>query len=325
MLAGVRQSERGRSRRRAYPIHFYSGRNGSGKSLAAVYDTLPDLDAGTPVLSTVRLQDFRRPRPCDDEACECDKLDELRHRAAHPCYVPLTTWVQLLEFRTGIILMDEITGVADSNEGAAMPGAVANHLAQLRRDDLAVRITGLNFIRANKRIREACNAVSVCHGYMPVTVQDDTGKDKLWRRRRLSIVKTYDAESLPIDDHSAAAYDSADKLSTSRHWIPESPAIAAYDSMAKVLTVGSVTDAGRCAYCAGTRRAHECSCGDYVAEKLARKGARAEGSLLTEHVSSSGLALVGGVQLEPSELLGACTCASGHVLACPQRVSHGGL
>lgn len=271
-LAGERQAARGRSRRRAYPIHFYSGRNGSGKSFCAVLDTLPDLDAGTPVLSTVRLLDFRNPRPCDDLLCPCDKIDPGRHRAVHPAFVPFRTWVQLLEFRTGVILMDEITGVADSNEGASLPGAVANHLAQLRRGDLAVRMTGLNFIRANKRIREACNAVSVCTGFIPKTVQDSDGKDKIWRQRRLSIVRTYDAQSLPIDDISQAAYEKADRVGSSRSWIPEHLVLLAYDSMDSVLTVGSVTDAGRCAHCAGTRRAQECSCADYQTEKSARKG-----------------------------------------------------
>lgn len=298
LLAGSGQRDRGRSRRRAYPIHFYSGRNGSGKSHAAVYDTLPDLDAGTPVLSTVRLLDFRNPRPCEDSLCLCDKTNEERHAASHPCFVPFTTWVQLLEFRTGVILMDEITGVADSNEGASLPGAVANHLAQLRRGDLAVRMTGLNFIRANKRIREACNAVSVCKGFLPVTVQDDDGKDKLWRQRRLSLVKTYDAQSLPIDDISQTAYEKADRVGSGRFWIPTSLALKAYDSMDFVLTVGSVTDSGRCAHCAGTRRAQECSCEDYQVEKQRRKDSALQtrsGEAPNLRLTSAGGAFRGGL------------------------------
>jgi len=69
-LGGDKQSQVARARRRMYPIHFYVGRNGAGKSLAAVYDTMPDLDAGLPCLSTVRLLDFRNPRPCDDPNCK---------------------------------------------------------------------------------------------------------------------------------------------------------------------------------------------------------------------------------------------------------------
>jgi len=275
LLAGDGQARRGRSRRRSYPIHFYSGRNGSGKSHAAIFDTLPDLDDGKPVLSTVRLLDFRNPRPCEDDACGCDKDDLGRHAAAHPCFLPFTKWTQFLEFPTGVVLMDEITGVMDSNEGASMPSVVANHLAQLRRGDLAVRMTGLNFIRANKRIREATNAVSVCKGALPKTVQGEDGVDKIWRQRRLSSVRTYDAQSLPMDDISAAAYDKADLVGRGRFWIPTSLAILAYDSMDSVSVVGSVTDSGRCAHCSGKRAASECLCPDYQLEKQERKAAAA--------------------------------------------------
>lgn len=271
LLAADGQARRGRSRRRAYPIHFYAGRNGSGKSHAMVYDTLPDLDAGKPCLSTVRVLDYRNLRPCDDLACECDKADEGRHQAAHPCYIPFTAWRQLLEFETGVILMDEITGVMDSNDGASMPGAVGNHLAQLRRGDLAVRMTGLSFIRANKRIREAANAITTCKGFLPVTVQDTAGVDKIWRQRRLSMLTSYDAETLPLDDITPTAFEKATKVGRARFWLPTSVGITAYDSLAKVTVVGSVTDAGRCAFCAGRRSAQECVCEDYQAEKAARK------------------------------------------------------
>jgi hypothetical protein len=270
-LAGTKQSERARLRRRAYPIHFYVGRNGSGKTLAAVYDTLPDLDAGMHVLSTVRLLDFRNPRPCDDDGCTDLMHGTADHMAAHPCYVPFTTWPQLLDWSKGSVIMDEITGVADSNESAALPQAAANHLAQLRRGDCAVRITGLNFIRANKRIREAVNAVTRCQSSLPVDAYHEDGSAKLWRARRLAIWKTYDAQSLPMDDISEGAWLKAERLCGGRHWIPDSVAIRAYDTYAPVLHVGTVSEAGRCAYCGGTRRAPECSCSDYQTSKAMRK------------------------------------------------------
>ena len=52
---------RARDARRGLPIHAYVGPNGGGKSLAMVNDTIPSLDAGRPVLSTVRLIDWRAP------------------------------------------------------------------------------------------------------------------------------------------------------------------------------------------------------------------------------------------------------------------------
>lgn len=279
ILAPTGQTERARGIRRAYPIHFYTGRNGSGKSLCAVYDTLPDLAAGKKVLSTVRFLDFEDPRPCDDPLCEDVMHGHPSHMAAHPNWIPFTRWPQLLEFEGGPVVMDEITGVADSNEGAALPSAVANMLAQLRRREVTLRITGLSFIRANKRIREATNAVTVCSSMFGVTAYAEDGSEKVWKQRRLSKWITYDAQSLPADkDVSKNAYENADRFTSATHWIPVSPALKAYDTLAPVSTVGEVSDAGRCAHCGGNRRAEECSCHDYQHRKASRRTARAQGA-----------------------------------------------
>ena len=112
---------------------------------------------------------------------------------------------------------------------------------------------------------------SRCRSSMPVSVKDESGEDRMWRARRFAKWVTYDAQSLPIDDHTENAYEKADKLTSSRHWIPTSVARLAYDTVAPVLVVGTVTDSGRCAYCSGTRRAPECSCADYVEQKSARR------------------------------------------------------
>lgn len=276
-LAGTAQSEAGRALRRAYAIHFYSGRNGAAKSLCMVYDTLPDLDAGLPVLSTVRLLDFRNPRPCDDPLCEDLMHGAANHMAAHPLYVPFTSWGQLLDWQRGPVLMDEITGVADSNSTTAIPDAAANKLAQLRRDDCSVRITGLSFIRANKRIREACLAITRCESLLPVTVYHEDGSQRMWKARRFAKWKTYDAQSLPINDLTEAAFEKADVFGASRHWIPDSPALLAYDTNAPVLRVGRVTESGRCVHCEGSRRAPECTCSDYVDAKKRGRAAGAQG------------------------------------------------
>lgn len=277
MLAAEKRGLRARAQRRAFPIHMYVGRNGAGKSVAAVYDTMPDLDGGALCLSTVRLLDYDNPRACDDALCEDMMHGRPGHQAAHPGYVPFTSWQQLLEWSNGPVLMDEITGVADSNESAAIPPAAANKLAQLRRDDCTVRITGLNFIRAHKRIREAVNAVTRCQSILPVTTLAEDGSERLWRQRRFAIWSTYDAQSLPIDDISEAAWEKGDKLAKAFHWIPESPAIRAYDTYAPVSMVGSVSDAGRCAHCGGTRRNPECSCHEYQLGKRRARGAAPQG------------------------------------------------
>lgn len=280
ILARDRQSEQARRRRRLYPIHVYCGRNGAGKSLAAVYDTLPDLDAGLRVLSTVRLLDFRDPRPCLDPAgCDVPErhgdspAEYIAHNVAHAGYVPFTRWDQLLNWRHGPVLMDEITGVASSGD-KELPAAVQDAIAQMRRADLAVRITGIAWIRVNKQLREVVNAVTRCRSSMPVAVVDEDGRERMWRARRLAKWVTYDAQSLPTDDHTEHAYDKADKLTSGRHWIPTSPARLAYDTFDQVLRVGSVTDAGKCVTCGGTRRAPQCSCPDYVQAQERRPAAR---------------------------------------------------
>lgn len=282
-LAGQAQGEYGRRVRRSYPIHFYSGRNGAAKSLAAVYDTMPDLEAGLPVLSTVRLLDYKNPRPCDDPDCLDLFHGTPNHMAAHPSYVPFTTWKQLLDWDRGTVIMDEITGVADSNSSAAIPDAAANHLAQLRRADCAVRITGLNFVRANKRIREATTAVTRCTSMLPVTAFHDDGSERMWKARRFAKWRTYDAQSLPINDVTESAFEKADQLGFSTHWIPTSPAIAAYDTMAPVSVVGRVTESGRCANCEGVRRAQQCDCPDYLHQLAAAKTARSGTGVAHEH------------------------------------------
>jgi hypothetical protein len=271
-----------RVRRRSYPIHFYGGKNGSSKSMTAIFDTLPDLEAGTPVLSTVRLLDYKNPRVCDDPECRDVMHGRADHMAAHPSYVPFTSWHQLMDWKNGPVLMDEITGVADSNEGAAMPSAAANKLAQLRRDDCTVRVTGLSFIRANKRIREAVTAVTRCKSFWSTSHFNDDGSERMWMRARLAVVSTFDAQTLPVDDHTENAYEKADRIVSARHWIPKNPAIHAYDSLAPVLMVGHVSDAGRCVNCDGVRRAPACQCPDYT-EKLPSRGAGRSASAKHEH------------------------------------------
>jgi len=158
---------------------------------------------------------------------------------------------------------------------------------------MAVRITGLNFVRANKRIRESVSAVTRCQSSLPVTAYHEDGSAKLWRTRRLAKWVTYDAQSLPMDDITDGAYLKADKLASGRHWIPTSLALKAYDTFAPVLSVGTVTDSGRCAVCGGNRRAPECSCHDYQSTKAERKaaGVQARSAAPRRPVNGGGLKL----------------------------------
>lgn len=257
-----------RAVRRGYPIHAYVGPNGSGKSLAAVWDTMPTLDRGRTVLSTVRLLDWRRPRPCDDVWCTLpghgidDEGQALvpDHMAAHPAWVPLTEWHQLLDAEHCDVLMDEVTGVASSRESAGMPAAVANLLVQLRRRDVVLRWTAPSWSRADKIIRETSQAVTACLGYFPVPDVDGSGQERLWRRRRLFRWRTFDAAE--FEEWTVGKAEALRPWAREWWWGPGSDAFRAYDTLDSVLAIGHVLETGRCATCGGRRSLPACSCDD---------------------------------------------------------------
>ncbi|TNY34423.1 hypothetical protein EIO00_23895, partial [Thermomonospora catenispora] len=100
--------------RRTHPIRGYFGLNGSGKSWAMVHDAIPDLEAGRPCLSTVRILDYTNPRRCELTQETCDDWEAhtsvdmegrpVGHGHPHPLWIPLTEWSQVLEFKGGPVL-----------------------------------------------------------------------------------------------------------------------------------------------------------------------------------------------------------------------------
>lgn len=274
MLKSLRNPTK-RRMRRAFPIHAYVGANGGGKSCAMVWDTLPSLESGRPVLSTVRLLDYLDPRPCDDPACthlEHEMGVEVTHRAAHPMYVPLTEWSQLMEAEKCDILLDEVTGVASSRESAGLPAAVANKLVQLRRADVVVRWSAPAWARADKIIRECSQSATYCVGHMPVVSGDG---ERQWRNRRLFSWKTFDAAA--FEDFTAGKREQLRAEVHDWHWGPGSPAFAAYDTLDAVSVVGTVTETGRCYQCGGRRSVPSCRCEDSPRSRSRDRSAAQEG------------------------------------------------
>jgi hypothetical protein len=226
-----------RAIRRGLPIHAYCGPNGGGKSLAAVYDSLPSLAAGRPVLSTVRLLGSDG-RP-------------------HPLWLPLDDYRALLDAEHCDVIMDEVTGVASSRESAGMPPQVANFLVQLRRRDIVLRWTAPAWPRADKIIRECSQAVTLCLGFAPVTVRS-AEDDRLWRPRRLFYWRTYDA--VQFDEFSTHKKETLRPLARQVFWRPGSDAERSYDTLDAVLSLGVANEAGLCIECGGKRAHHRCSC-----------------------------------------------------------------
>ena len=247
------ENPKARNRRRAYPIMAYVGPNGSGKSASAVYDSMPTLAAGRQVLSTVRLLDWENGGLTD-----------------HPAYIPFTDWQQLLDAEHCDVIMDEVTGIASSRESHSMPAVVANVLVQLRRRDVVLRWTAPNWARADKIIRECTQGVTHCRGFFPTTVRTDSDDEsRLWRQRRMFRWYTYAAES--FDEFTEGKREGLRPEVKSWHWGPGSAVFSAYNTYDAVLSIGTVSDSGRCHRCSGKRAIPSCSCDDYVPPPRARR------------------------------------------------------
>lgn len=254
------QSTRAREFRRSKAIRGYVGANGSGKTACAVWDLLPSLDAGRPVLSTARLLDFRDPRPCTELDCEWPGHPE--HGQAHPCWVPFTDWRQLLEFRDGDVLLDEVAGVASSRESGSLPFQVARDLQQLRKRAVTLSFTAPAFARTEKIVRECAQLLTHCTGLLSVKVSDDQAVTA-WRRNRLLRWKSYDAAELEKFTGRDVTDDSKNRLrplATQLFRIEGSDVAHAYDSHDVVLSLGWANESGICLGCGGRRSAPRCSC-----------------------------------------------------------------
>lgn len=239
-------ARKARAIRRSYPIRAYVGPNGGGKSLAMVNDILPSLERGRRVLSTVRLLDG-------------DGND-------HPAYVPFTDFDQLLEFRNGDVLMDEIVGIANSRDAARLPSQVQNVLVQLRRRDVTLSWSAPNWARSDKIIREVTQAVTECRGFFPAKAEVDAYGDlRLWAPRRVFKFRTFDTSE--FEEWTAGKREKIDAVVGQWFRGPGSEAFSAYDTMDSVSMVSWVDQDGLCPHCDKRKRVEYCK--GHTAEELA--------------------------------------------------------
>lgn len=230
-------ARRARGIRRSFPIRAYVGPNGGGKSLAMVNDILPSLERGRPVLSTVRLLDG--------------------NGNDHPCYIPFTDFDQLLDFRGGDVLMDEIVGVANSRDASKLPSSVQNVLVQLRRRDVTLSWSAPNWARSDKIIREVTQAVTECRGFFPAkAVADAYGDLKLWAPRRVFKFRTFDTSE--FEEWSAGKREKITPSAAQWFRGPGSEAFAAYDTMDAVSMVAWTDPDGLCVHCDKKKRVEYC-------------------------------------------------------------------
>lgn len=253
--------------RASIPIKGYVGFNGSAKSATMVRDTLVDLENNRPVLSTLAFYDYNKRADSaehaldawsEKHALECRPDDELI--LPHPLWTPLKDWRQVMEFHDGVLALDEITGIADSRESGSMPVQIANELFQMRRKDVIIRWTTIDWTAADKRMRRSTQAVSLCRGFWSKAVPG-----KVWKQKQLFQIRTYDAKG--FEDFTTAVNRVSDKqrpVPKQTEWVRLhgglSQAITAYGSEMPVLTVGTASEAGMCMHCGGKRAMPRCKC-----------------------------------------------------------------
>lgn len=268
----------GRDYRRKIMIAAYSGANGYGKTLCMVYDTMPDLDAGVPVLSSVRLTDWRDPRPCDgtrqtlheggEQPCDVVDPDGLpvdhsEHLAAHPAYIPLLNFGQILKHKAGAILLDEITSSFSSRDTMGMPRAVLTRIQQLRKRDVAVRYTSPAYMNTDVMLRRVTLGVTLCRGYFPGRIPG-----RQWRVNRGFRFLTYKADA--FKDFSEADRASQQRGGRKRSarirpeslgllWGPSAGGVFdAYDTFGDVAMLAALDESGTCWECGGSIARKKC-------------------------------------------------------------------
>lgn len=179
---------RGMAKRRSVPICGYIGGSGHGKSLTMVRDTLPTLFGGGKVLGTVTLLDPHTGNP-------------------HPNFIQLEHWSQLMDFRDGDLLLDEVTGVMDSRD-QGMPKPVRRHLPQMRRSGVRVRWSGIDFDNLERRLRQLTQAVVRCRGHLPIRQGQEVA---MWAPNRAFVLTTFDAQTIKTADESSMFTEEATK------------------------------------------------------------------------------------------------------------------
>jgi hypothetical protein len=268
------QNEKARVYMRRVPILGIFGPNGHGKTLAMVWITMPDLDMGVPVLSTVRLTDFRDPRPCDGtkiverigvarhvEACELDTpgIEHWHHNAAHPAYIPCTSYAQLVAHRDGVLLLDEVTGGFSSRSSMSMPGAVMQAIMQMRKLDRVVRYSAPAWSRTDVALRQVTIGATLCTGFASASVEG-----RQWRSNRLFRWLTYDARKLDdVNEADRQADKKRKRLKADRfcmHWAPGSGVFDAFDTYSMADTLGGVDESGKCLKCNKVKTQEKCKC-----------------------------------------------------------------
>lgn len=230
-------------KRRAVPIHGYVGLNGHFKTWTMIRDTLPSLAMGRRVLSTVALLDPHTGNP-------------------HPLYTPFRSWSQLHDARDCDILLDEVTGIMDSRD-QGMPKHVRRLLPQMRRSNVLVRWTGIDWDNSDRRLRQLTQAATKCRGrFANRKLQRlNATEDALamWAPNRLAVLTTFDAQTLKSSEDSGLLQEDPSKKRQAKvllrefAWAPGSVAFRSYNTLDPVFAIDN-----NCIHCGNPIRQEFC-------------------------------------------------------------------
>jgi hypothetical protein len=165
----------------------------------------------------------------------------------------LTSYEQLIDAEHCDILLDEVAAIASSRESSRLPAPVVNLFQQLRKRDCVVRFSAPAFARADKVLRETCQAVTYCRSF--ASKWDEASS---WPTKRVIWMRTFDAYQ--FDNFTNAKTDSVRSIARQWIWRPGHEVDGLYDTLAPVSYMGVVSESGACARCGGSRPRPKCSC-----------------------------------------------------------------
>lgn len=241
----------------------YEGPNGSGKTAAMVYDTLPTLDG---IRWECRVPDHAHTRRGEFTGeryvlANIDLFDTVTGQLS-PRAVRLTNWHQLMEAEHCDVLLDEIMGIAAARDNGGLPGEIAELFQRLRHFDIVLRYTNPRFMSAHIDLRSPTKALTSCRGFFP-----KSGTGAAWAPNRLFNWRTFSTE-----DYQDAAPSRHDQDRTRKGvrarivayaWGPGSRMFAAYDTLGLVGILRKTLPSGVCSHCGGKREIQRCRCGSH--------------------------------------------------------------
>lgn len=256
--------------RSRYGIHAFIGENGSGKTNMMMRQAARALDRGRPVISTVPMY--------------LDKANGV----LHPLYIPFDSWKRLENARRCVIVMDEMTGVANARDSSPLPGEIQLILNQLRKRQITVLWSSPAWEDAQVQIRRVTRAVTLCKGswadkasYRAARDSGSSEFDEAWIPNRLFHARTFrksNTAEFKLDKHQAPDVEEY-------YWGPGSNSFNMYDTNEETTRLEESGDTGQCLKCYGNRRRDECVCESYVGRKKHRDTARKNGGLAaSEHL-----------------------------------------